>query len=304
MWKLKFVILILNLLTINPIEGCSSKKCRKYHYQQFTDLSKYITNLRGGRKLNNLALVETHDSVTYNIVWHRTQEMDLSDQLVNGIRVWELGLRVESNKLKIHTILHDLKMTFERAIEIMRAFLKKNPGEIGFSFIYSVNSSETNFCQVLNGYLHANDDLLVKDWSLNDTIEMHRGKMLLGTIGDRVFSQCVKNLEPECRLSSQGRVSIFGERQIQAKQRELRRLQEASFFEDYQCFISFLSGDFMDSSYEMAVRGTKQCDEPINHFMADYFENSHRGLIILKAAFPTANLVNQVYHSNVIRQRP
>ncbi|KAH0548848.1 hypothetical protein KQX54_003219 [Cotesia glomerata] len=300
MWKLELFILILNLLTVNLIEGCS-KKCREYYYESFTDLSEYITNFRDGRKLNNLAIAGTHDSVNCHIASHRTQDTDLSDQLVNGIRSFEFGLHVdESNKLKVHTNLHDLKMTFEEVIITIRAFLKKNPGEIVFSSLYSVNSSVTSFCPTLDDYLRANDDLLVQNWSLNDTIEMHRGKMLLVTIGDRAFSQCVKDLKPECRLSTQGRVSIFGEPKIQAKQRELRRSQEASFSEDYQCFISFLSGDYMDRTYEMAVKGTKQCDEPINHFMADYFDNSHRGLIILRGDFMTAELIKKVYHSNMI----
>lgn len=262
--------------------------------------SRVITKYPGSVKIRHIAVLGTRESMGYKIRFDQNQKLELKDQLNSGVRVLNIGVRATSNRFAVHKRAWFLNTMFGSVIQTVWTFLDANPGEIVFMLIHKSYSEASDVnkshCEILRHYMNRR---MITNWTLDDSIAMHRGNLLLATIGDKTFGECIMDLKPQCRLSSQLIRVEYHDRQIQTKIRELKALQEASFSENYQCFISFLSDDFMVSRWDAAVEGTdRYCDQPINFFMADYFWNSNRGFIVLIADYPTQELIDQVNYSN------
>jgi len=95
----------------------------------------------GHLPLNKLTLVCTHDSGTYDMVsdvsepWASCQDLNIGDQLNQGVRVLDLRVGCQSDKSGDERLIlvHDTwrtKVTLKNALEQVRGFLSRNTREV------------------------------------------------------------------------------------------------------------------------------------------------------------------------------
>ena len=91
----------------------------------------WMSRLADSVPVDSITIPGTHDSAAYNtlLVWAKTQDMSLSDQLNNGIRFLDIRCRHINNKFTIHHGAVYLKMNFDDVLNKVIDFLTQNPTE-------------------------------------------------------------------------------------------------------------------------------------------------------------------------------
>ncbi|XP_044575102.1 uncharacterized protein LOC123258915 [Cotesia glomerata] len=169
---------------------------------------------------------------------------------------------------------------------------------------YFAESSTMSDCEIIDQYATgSNGWRLRKNWTLRDSIGMHRGRILLAR-GNRNyrFAECTVNLNKQCLIQS-FKNSPWSFKDIDYKWREIQKLQATSFHANYECFINDMGGVYLESYPEetakTGITHINGCSLPLNYRMACYFVNSYRGLTIVMADFPTQELSNRINDSNM-----
>lgn len=296
-------ILILN--NIFCIQACgSSPNCPKYSYKDREDCSPFIETLPDSLKLKQLVLVGTRESASHKSrLPLRTQDKNITEQLTSGVRFLDIGLRLISNRFAVYIGYYFSGFMFDSIVEEIKTFLDENPKELVMMQVkisYKPDITQ-NYCNTFQSY---NSSLFRNNWSLEDTIGMHRGRILLATITDNSFNPCITDLKPHCQLSSEFRAlsKAKSKSQIQAKMSEFFALQNASFSRKFDCYFSYLGDYSMRYLRDSALIGYAEdgatCDAPINHQVANSFWNPHCALVVIITDLPTTKLIYQINNSN------
>ncbi|XP_057335145.1 uncharacterized protein LOC130673949 [Microplitis mediator] len=293
---------------------CPAKPyCKKFWYKTYLERVKYLVRLPNHKKINDLALIGTHSSLSYDVNDERskTQDMNIQQQLKYGVRVFDIGIRSESNLFEIYSNDVPTNIKFWDALFDFNHFLDNNPGEFIILFIRQVYLLQYEItqqnCDILNFYKEnfVGGKRLVKNWQLSDTIGQHRGKILLASL-DYSFYDCTLILRGECLLQDDHviyeRTKV--RRNLTAKWNSVYKTIQASYFESYKCYINDISyWDGINSRRVIARDGNYEddnrgCPMPLNYMMAQHFENPHSGLIIVMADYPPQELIDKVNDSN------
>lgn len=298
----KAIYLIIILLNVFLTESCPSD-CPNYEYKSNLDHSEFLKRLPDERRINEIALSGSHLSAVDN-----NQDLTIADQLKFGVRVLDISVRAIFNTFALH--YHDsfLNYMFSEILCDIDKFLKNNPQEFVILLLkqgYTPASDVTKSnCEILSDYDYKKR--FIKNWSLNDTIGMHRGRLLLATIKDQSLSECIVTLNTQCKLSSDFNLrNVYRTGLMAHKYFEINQLQKFSLENNhYRCFINILGVDYRNSfaPRQLALEGfdavKMKCHKPINYFMANRFLKPRSGLIIVLADFPTQELIDRVNYSN------
>lgn len=305
----KFILLITIVYIFITNVFCD---CPEYCNRKHEDRSNLLSQLPYTQKMNNISLPGTYISAGYEGSYtFENQYLNLSEQLKYGIRVFDFGIRPTSNRFALHNRVYFLNIMFGHALNIFNEFLEKHPDEFVIAIVRQIHSSasdvDINNCEILNRYYDRFN--VVKKWSLDGVIGMYRGYILLATIGDEYgdsFSKCITDLRQQCKLSSSIDRNLWSDENfVGVKFMEMMSLQEASFTENYKCFINIIANYYEEKSLSelIAVRSSYSnvyCQEPINYQMSQRFRNPHRAMVIILADFPTQELIDRIIDSNLV----
>ncbi|XP_044593525.1 1-phosphatidylinositol phosphodiesterase-like [Cotesia glomerata] len=271
----------------------------------------FFSRLPGAQKLNTLALIGTHNSATYKspLPIAQTQSLTITQQLHFGIRVFDIRVRRIDNVFTIHHDLMYMELAFGNIINDVISFLESYPQELVIMFMqeeYVAENSNMNECEILlNKYIlqHNNQKYFVQNWSVEDTIEKHRGKILLAS-SHRGFWQCTTKLP--CREQNEWKLSSSFT--LYHKWRAIIYLQHAINISNPKslCYINYLSAhSVIMSPYEIAnyphqssVNRKRFIQPSINQGMSEFFCNYGNVLYIVMADYPTTELIDTIVNSN------
>ncbi|CAD6227417.1 GSCOCG00012010001-RA-CDS [Cotesia congregata] len=268
---------------------------------------KYLSRLPNSRKLNDLALIGTHKSLSYtaNIDRLHTQDFDIVRQLKYGIRVLHVEVHQKSNWFEITLFGVKIQITFSHLLKIIDNFLSDNSWEFVIMFLeikleLKSDVPEKN-CHIIDHYIKTakGGKRLVKNWRLNDTIGEHRGKILLAS-NDKSLAKCIFDITLYCQIGKVDFISfgnIFSY-VVPSIGRNLFRPNRS-----FECFIDNISYDDGINSRRVIARdgglyrGGK-CLPPINQLMIDVFEKPYKFLSITIADFVTQELMDKINDCN------
>ncbi|CAG5092630.1 Similar to 1-phosphatidylinositol phosphodiesterase (Bacillus cereus) [Cotesia congregata] len=259
-----------------------------------TNSSTHLSNLPDSRRLNTVALLGTHDSATYSVKGRltQTQVMTITEQLEFGVRVFDMRVRRKNNEFAMYHDFVFLNQMFEDILIEIKIFLKAHPRELVILLMqeeYEAENSTLNVCRILEKYVQKKKRF-VRHWSLSDTIEEHRGKILFDQ-NQHSFSRCIVYLP--CAIQNFWQMTYLDAYTDKWKM-ILKNFQDIMFdpYRDTQCYINFLSGHggFLESPFDIA--------KFMNPRMTDYFRNPRNTLYIIMADFPTTELATKIIGSN------
>lgn len=302
-----FLIVFCSMIVYNPVQTCG---CAKFTYKPYMESNKYLARLPDSKKLNNLAFIGTHLSLSYNAEDEklRTQELNIEQQLKYGIRVLDISVRPSKSKyFKIIASHTYLNLKLHNILFVTDKFLDDNPGEFIIMFIQSehtaVPNATINNCKIIDNYI---DDVwggwrLVKNWDLNDPIGMYRNRILLAS-ADPSFFECAFNINTRCAIDNQvnQRVDshIYNIHHIQAF---ILQSVLNSLITSRHCNIIDISvsdNDRRDIVKDGGYKIGNTCVRPVNHLMTEMFQFSKRALTIVLADYVTQELIDKINDKN------
>ncbi|XP_008546330.1 uncharacterized protein LOC103570394 [Microplitis demolitor] len=312
-WYLICSFIFYFIISSNLVKSCHTQ-CPKYSYEPYLERIKYLVRLPDHKKLNQLALVGTHSSLSYSINDEqslvKTQNLNIQQQLKYGVRVLDIGIHPQSNLFEIYTENVDTSFKLSELLLQVDNFLDDNPGEFIIMFIRQVfiSTLEVNKsnCDILNYYIETSvgGKRMVKNWGLNDTIGQHRGKILLASL-DYSFDDCTLILNRDCQIQNDNAIhkKMKNSFTVEKKWTEIFQNIQRSYNKSYKCYINDLSyWDGVNTRKDIATDGgyyhNNGCPVPLNFIMADNFQKPHRALIIVIADFPPQKLIDGINDSN------
>ncbi|UXI70138.1 phosphatidylinositol-specific phospholipase C domain-containing protein [Tahibacter amnicola] len=151
--------------------------------------SDWMRGVAGHRRLKDLSLPGTHDTMAYNVSFPladiaQTQTMPLATQLAAGVRVLDIRCRRIDNKFTMHHGAVYLHANFDDVLQTVARFLQQHPGETVLMRIkeeHEPANSSMSFPEIFDTY--ANDPRYSGYfWKSNDpnpTLNDVRGKIVV-----------------------------------------------------------------------------------------------------------------------------
>lgn len=330
MWKIFVYYLIINIINVYKIESCSSlsskPECPEYVYKNYQERQNIISKLPNKRRVGHLSLVGTHQSMTYlsKNLKIQTQELSVFEQLKYGIRVLDITVRLQDNKLNLYSKGTGLNRSMFHVLYEIEQFLYFHSRELMMLIInYDMDdksrivNNRNNPCNAIYNYMNHNVGgwRLVNNWTLEDTIGNHRGKILLATY-NTLLSQCIRYIKTACLLSTD--VNLYDnnnnalvDNDIDNKWFEYVQLVKHNAFRNEKCYIYDLSIHQYNYKYNQARSAAKygglknpytnKCIIPINY----RFDNEYQGNLIsimniFIVDYFTTEIVNRVDEINYL----
>lgn len=276
----------------------------------YRDHSYFLTDLPGRQKINTLALIGTHNSGTYKtlVLAAQTQLLNITAQLKAGVRVLDIRVRRIENVFAMHHDFVYLGMMFGDIVNQVIEFLREYPFEFVIMLMQEEYVSEENTmteCEILeNKYIKGLGNLFVQFWSVEDTIEKHRGKILLAR-GNKGFGKCTASLFCE----QQNRWKITPSFTRTEKWKAIASFQDKMISTNSlnPCYINYLSehGGIIGPNTiankflrEPAYFLSEESPPGMNYKMTKYFRNPKNTLYIVMADYPLPRLLDKIITSN------
>lgn len=304
---ISMVIIILMTLT-DPTNACN--KCPKYTYKEHSEAS-FLSLLPGSTKLRNLALLGSHSSASYRPEFganRQTQDLTIYQQLHRKVRVLDIGVRARSDLFEIVSFGKVISFGFHEFLIEAIDFLEDYPQEMIILLMHQdlppTLDNSKSICEILEFYLRffvIKKGIVVKNWSLDDTIGQFRGKILLASTdnsfvdGNCAFDarQCNPNLD-------------FFDKSYKFDEKWgniLTRMAFNSLMKSGDCFINNVSFDDGQNGRRAIARDGGHyygdtCAQPINYLVAENFEKPSGVLTIVIADFVTNELSDKIKDSN------
>ncbi|XP_074095872.1 1-phosphatidylinositol phosphodiesterase-like [Cotesia typhae] len=293
---------------ISDVETCI-QKCPDYisTSKSKENREKFITYLSDSLKLCDLALIGTRYSASYitSVPRYKTQDLAIDLQLISGVRVLDCAIWASSDLFYLYKWSKYL-MTFTKFLRQMNFFLTTNPREFIIILMheeYKQGSDVTKSnCEIVRFYRSlSNGHRIVTNWSLDDNIGQHRGKILLAGL-DSSFDDCALSIASNCQVQDTETL-VDSSSKLEDKWIDIQRFHDKSYYEDSgHCFVNFMADKADTNTWNMAVKGfattRNGCEAPLNVRMASYFSNPHRALIMVMADYVTQDLIDSILSTN------
>ncbi|XP_074095873.1 uncharacterized protein LOC141525330 [Cotesia typhae] len=299
------ISIVVTTYLISAAEACWSK-CPDYisKYKENELRKNVISHLSDSLKLNQLALIGTRHSASQGKKF-QTQDLTISQQLNYGVRVLDSAIWSWTNVFYLYGYSSHF-MPFHEFLGQVNSFLTANPREFVMVLMREEWTPATDVtksnCEVVQYYRNlVVGRRIVTNWSLEDTIGQHRGKILLAGL-DSAFSKCDFDVTDNCQVQRTS-ISSRSTSDLEDKWIDVQRFHDRIYQRNTgSCFVNFLA-DFADTNTRaLAIIGyyTKRngCEAPLNVRMASYFSTPHRALVIVMADFVTQDLIDSVLSTN------
>ncbi|XP_008559636.1 uncharacterized protein LOC103579856 [Microplitis demolitor] len=320
MLKLIVICLVINSVITN-VHSCpsgSSKtlpKCDEYTYKKYVDRSSILSDIPDTRQIGHLSLTGTHNSMSYTTPNPeiQTQELNITEQFKHGIRVFEIGIRTVLNYFTIYSGTASMHRTLSDILHDLNKCLDDYPREFVILILYQEYKARNddlhpNNCKILEGYLTNNEgSRLVKNWTLSDTIDKVRGKILL-TTRDVSFINCLYELFSRCSLfgyfdpsTKDNELSI-----IDTKWNEYLKFVENQWHLESKCFIYNMSVFDKEHYFRGAAKYggysfNNTCVLPINYRIDVLYPGSQpKTMNIYILDYMTQNAVDHIHEVNLL----
>lgn len=327
MYKLTIIIYIIFIINNNFVYSCSSKsqpKCEEKKYKDYEERSDIISKIPSSRKLNRLSLIGTHQSLSYlsGSSENKTQELDILFQLKHGVRVIEMTIKKNENTFSVFSGSMYLPQIFYDTLAKIDKFLEHHPREFIILILIlhydlldgnnNINEDEDNYnytyCQYIEQFIGSNDNTgwrITKNWSLDGSVGLYRGKILLATTSTALVN-CAVNLWDTCKFENYIPADNV-EDPVEEKWQHVVNFQEKSYLGGHDCFIYLLTignvgkhsirANSKYGGYYVDIKNNI-CVDPINSRMSDFYYTTNRALFILIVSFPTQELIDRVNDCN------
>ncbi|XP_008548625.1 uncharacterized protein LOC103572022 [Microplitis demolitor] len=289
-------------------------KCETHIYKPYLERIKYLVKLPDDTKLNNLVLIGTHHSLSYavDVKESQTQDLNIAQQLKYGIRVFDVGVKLQSSLFKIYIDNAPANIEFAEALTEIQKFLDLNPGEFVVMFLRQVTVElleiTRSHCEVIDYYIKnaIGGNRFVKKWHLSDTIGQHRGKILLAS-SDYLFTECCFDLNINCLIQNDeiNYKTTKKHFNLYNKWESIIDLLQQSYNKRSKCLINDISfSDGHNSRRAIAKDGGyyfgDNCAIPLNHMVTENFVYSYIAMNIYLADFPTQELIDVINDINFL----
>ncbi|CAG5076064.1 Protein of unknown function [Cotesia congregata] len=305
---LPITLLVSIILSSNLVEACS---CSKHEWEPFSSRKPAMSYLSNFRELNSLSFVTTHSSYSYLIKdpLLQTQDFEVRLQMKYGVRGLDVGVYSSLGSFEIYVGDTALNITFDDVLDEVNEFLNNNPWELMILMISRAHDSvrhSKNYCRVLNRYLsQQNGGRLVTKWQLNDTIGLHRGKILVASL-DPAFRECAFPIRENCLVNDdqdldQEKVAKFG---AVAKWSSLARFTRIMARGTSNCYVNDVSFAYkgnLDRKTLARDAGYRQfdnsCAQPLNLDAMELFKKP-RGFLVMLFDFICQKVIDTVIDAN------
>ncbi|CAG5083212.1 Similar to 1-phosphatidylinositol phosphodiesterase (Bacillus thuringiensis) [Cotesia congregata] len=292
----------------------SNVKITKVHRKNILSL------LPDNHLLGQLSLIGTHQSMTFSSsdIKLRKQELNITEQLNHGVRVFDISVRIETNYFKIYYQNQYLEASFNSLVYEINKFLKKNSQEFVILIINvdhekkinSENILSPSYCEILNNYLgkYIGGERMHSKWSFDDKLHSLRGKILLATY-QVTFAECAVWLGARCLMTDKLKFvensflyshGNYQEDNIDYKWKKYMKFVASDLFDYYPCFIYDLSiYDEIHYSQGAAKYGgfdvNGQCFVPMNYRIDNYCRGDHKSAFnIFIVDYPTQEVIDHI----------
>lgn len=99
-------IIIINTIAVLACPNSASKsQCKEYKYKNYENRTNILSTLSDTRCINEISLTGTHQSMTHSTadLKLRKQELNITEQLTYGVRVFDIALRINLNFIDIYS---------------------------------------------------------------------------------------------------------------------------------------------------------------------------------------------------------
>ncbi|CAD6204019.1 GSCOCT00013995001.2-RA-CDS [Cotesia congregata] len=307
--KKLLISIVVTTYLISDVEACIGVKCPDYisKYKKNVPRKRVISHLSDSLELRKLALIGTRYSASHvtGIPRYKTQKLTISQQLIFGVRVLDSAIWSSSNIFYLYKWAKYL-MTFDEFLGPINSFLTANPGEFVITLIHEEHKRGSDVtksnCEIVRSYCSlSNGHRIVTNWSLEDTIEQHRGKILLAGL-DSSFDDCALSIASNGQVQNT-ETSVDSSSKIEDKWIDIQKFHDRSYRKDSgHCFVNFMADKADTNTWKMAVKGGTStrngCEAPLNVRMASYFSNPHRALIMVMADYVTQDFIDSILGTN------
>lgn len=174
-------ILLVNILFPSNIYARDSDA---YSHESTTKLdnSDWMRNVNGNKKLSELTLIGTHDTMSrYGGDIVQTQSLPLSEQLKAGIRVFDVRCRAIGNSFTIHHGQVYQQANLDDVFGTMTNFLRNHPSETLLVRIQQEYSSvsDLDFTKIYDMYRNNYYSFIWNSNNIIPTLDQVRGKMVI-----------------------------------------------------------------------------------------------------------------------------
>ena len=153
-----------------------------HDYKAVGNQPNWMSRVAGSKRVSELNLPGTHDtmSIVAGDIW-QNQTMTLPEQLVSGLRVFDMRTRHKDNKLRMHHGIIDQPTYFDDVLRDIDAFLAANPTETVLFRLKATNSSGNtrSYTETLDEYLANHGARRYTGNSDNPTLDEIRGKFVI-----------------------------------------------------------------------------------------------------------------------------
>lgn len=295
-------LIFLCLPYLTTVE-CRFKGKIRYTYTP----NMWLKNIPDSRKLNTLAFVGTRDPPTFEPSDKNLPRLlPLSDKLTVGIRVFDMGVRRINNDFAMYNSSFSMRAQFKNLVNTIKTFLNDNPKEFIIMIIHAESTamkSTLSECEILRTkYVEKYPNLFVENWSLDDTVGQHRGKILLLQKSPE-FMGCTTSIS--CVVRDQQQDNIAND--MGAHFSYARELQAEVNKQNSKCYLFYLTTNRElpypknYTAYQKIefMRQYNELDIPETFgAMIDIFNNTKNAFYILVADLPTIDVLNKVIESN------
>ncbi|CAG4913632.1 unnamed protein product [Colias eurytheme] len=268
----------------------------------------WLTNIPDSRKLNTLAFVGTRDPPTFETTFKRLPKLlPLSDKLTVGIRVFDMGVRRINNDFAMYNGSFSMRAKFVDLVQTIKKFLKDNPKEFVIMIMHAestASKSTLSECEILRKkYVEKYPNLFVENWSLDDTVGQHRGKILLLEKSPE-FNGCSTSLS--CVVHDQQNENLKND--LGEYYEYVRELQAEVNKQNSKCYLFYMTTNrefyFKDEKISADAKLTKMIqynDQDIPETfgsLIDTFNNTKNSFYTIVADLPTLDVLNLIISSN------
>ena len=213
---------------------CNSEKPNKLN-------PDWMSKLPDNTKFSSLTIPGTHNSCSfYGTVIARTQTWSITDQLLSGIRYFDIRLRLFENLLRLQHGITNQYAFFDEILLYFINFLKEHPKEIIFMAVqkeYKDYNTNKTIEELFNEYTKNYKDYIIEYDGKDIEIGLIRGKIFfINVFHGKVHLIKLYKVQNEFRVNFNGDIKI--------KKRLVKKMfnRAQTLINDGNIYLNYLSG--------------------------------------------------------------
>lgn len=297
----------------------SSVLCAHKFFKEYRKNGNLMSKLPDDKRIGELSIVGTRESISYLLFDkndnRRRQEINIKTQLQSGVRFLDVTLYLSSGILMVSVADLRTDKTFGEFIFDVNLFLSYHKFELVF-IKFSVNElgdSKTDLCDFIKEYRDNNlgGSRLEANWGLNDTLGMHRGRILLASEDD-FLKNCTFSLKTCSRFSNiNAKINIDNlDTYVDREWSEYLIMVQTSFIDEYKCNLYDLSikTDYFPvknvskyGGFHTGVVNSAECVKPINFKLWKYYPKSNsKELNVVIVDYVIQEVIDRINQENYV----